>query len=287
MTGRRFGYELGAALVVAVIGGLIQCGGTSRSASPVSVRSDASALPEPARVASTAIAADAASDVLGQADVVAEADAPRRPEGFFSQGDAGRPALARAPVESASSDLVVFLHGMCAIPEWECPVVGAASTRAWLLCPPGPALCEGGGRMWLGKTAALVAQVDRHAEVLASRFGMTFTRRTLVGYSLGAPAALRIALAQPGRWQALMILNGSVTPSAQQLRAAGIERLALVAGDRDRTASKLRQHALRLERSGVLARYFSLSATGHFFDAHSAERMVPALQWLTAPTLTP
>jgi predicted esterase len=229
--------------------------------------------------------ADAATDAATDAMSGSATDAAgrRRPRGLFKVVLGPRPALAHAPLSSANQDnLVVFLHGMCAIPEWECPVFAGASAGAWLLCPPGPAVCNGGGRMWVGTDKQLRAQVHKFATELEAREATPPKRRALVGYSLGAPAALRIALAEPGSWQRLMIVNASVTPSAAQLRKAQITRLALVAGARDRTAAKLRQHANQLERAGVRARFFDLGNVGHFFDASSAQRMQPALAWLTA-----
>ena len=206
----------------------------------------------------------------------------RGPTGFGTRAGASRPALVHAPGKGATAEpLVVFLHGMCAIPEWECPVFVGAAKQAWLLCPPGPAACNGGGRMWIGKDAQLVGQVRAFSDALETAHSAQIGRRALVGYSLGAPAALRIALASPGRYQRLMIVNASVTPSVAQLEKAQVLRLALVAGDNDRTAAKLRRAAGALARAGFDARFFSLGPVGHFFDASSARRMEPALLWLT------
>ncbi|HMR10228.1 MAG TPA: hypothetical protein PKA88_30840, partial [Polyangiaceae bacterium] len=73
---------------------------------------------------------------------------PARPAGFSklelettgsgTRAGASRPALVHPPGTGATTEpLVVFLHGMCAIPEWECPVFVGAAKHAWLLCPPG------------------------------------------------------------------------------------------------------------------------------------------------------
>ena len=180
--------------------------------------------------------------------------------------------------------LMVMLHGMCALPEYECPVFrGGATADNWLLCAPGPAACAGGGAMWVGSTKTLIRAVaqplqalgERHAERIDPR------RKALVGYSLGAAAALRIAIAEPGQWSGLMIVNAGVEPSAATLRKAGVRRIALVAGERDRSAQKLKRAATRLKRAGVDAQYFSMGAVGHYFDASSEARMVEALKWLS------
>lgn len=195
-----------------------------------------------------------------------------------------RPAWYHAPKSPEQRPLAVFLHGMCALPEWECPVFQGATSSSWLLCPPGPAACEGGGAMWVGTSAALEKRVDKSVALLVESEPekVDLGRRVLIGYSLGAPAALRLALAQPGRWQRLMIVNAGTEPSAAQLRKAGITRVALVAGDQDATASKLRKTQKRLAASGLAARYFSMGKVGHYFDASSAERLSEALGWIGA-----
>lgn len=196
-----------------------------------------------------------------------------------------RPAWYHAPKsEPSRRPLTVFLHGMCALPEWECPVFEAAAGSSWLLCPPGPAACEGGGAMWVGTTGALEKRIDKSVALLAEHENgsVDLGRRVLVGYSLGAPAALRVALAQPGRWQRLVIVNAGTEPSAAQLGRAGITRIALVAGEQDATAAKLKKAAKRLAASGLDARYFSMGKVGHYFDAGSAERLREALTWIGA-----
>jgi pimeloyl-ACP methyl ester carboxylesterase len=197
----------------------------------------------------------------------------RRPAVYYtSQHDRGK------------RPLIVMLHGMCALPEWECPVFRAGATAdGWLLCAPGPAACAGGGgAMWVGSTKTLIRAVEQPLKALGERHAQRIDagRKALVGYSLGAPAALRVALAQPGQWSGLMIVNASVEPSAATLRKAGVLRIALVAGERDRSAQKLKRAALRLKRAGVDAEYFSMGPVGHYFDASSESRLVEALTWL-------
>ncbi len=244
------------------------------------VADDAGQVPVLSALDSSSPQADSGTEAQTDAALAPEV---ARPQGLQRLDLGGRPALTHAPAVGGSQmPLVVFLHGMCAIPEWECPVFTGASAGAWLLCPPGPAPCAGGGRMWVGTRKRLTGQVGRFTSALVEQESLSAGRRALVGYSLGAPAALQIALAEPGRWQRLMIVNASVVPSAAQLKRAGVTRLALVAGAHDRTAGKLRQGAQRLARSGVDARFFSLGPVGHFFDRTSAQRMVPSLTWLTA-----
>lgn len=198
--------------------------------------------------------------------------------------------LARAPgallhpprVAIEDAPLVVFLHGMCANPHWECPVFRAAAGEAWLLCPKGPTACAGDGAMWTGTTRGLQSQIARATDALDASDLPDLERRAIVGYSLGATAALRIALASPGHYRRMMIVGANVVPSPSQLRSAGIDRIAFVAGEHDGAARGLRRGAGSLASAGVDARFFSLGAVGHFFDASTEARMEESLAWLTA-----
>jgi predicted esterase len=185
---------------------------------------------------------------------------------------------------SESAPLVVMLHGMCALPEYECPAFRRGSTGvAGLLCPPGPVACRGGGAMWAGGDATLAAAIDASIAALRGRVpAISFGRRVLIGYSLGASAAARVVSSKRGQWSALMLVNAAPELHAKPLSDAGIERVALVAGARDRTAPKLRKMAARLARGGLECRFFSLADTGHYFDAQTEARLVEPLGWLLA-----
>jgi predicted esterase len=181
--------------------------------------------------------------------------------------------------------VVAFLHGMCALPEQECHVVERTTRAAWLLCPPGPTVCEGGGgAMWIGTNKKLGERIEKGVSELAKVGGdkVDPSRRALIGYSLGAPASLRIVMAQPGKWQRLMIVNASTQPSVAQLKLAKVKRIALVAGDGDPTRGKLQAAANRLAHNGVDAKFFKLEKTGHWFDDKTPERFGEPLAWLLA-----
>ena len=203
--------------------------------------------------------------------------------------DKGTPAFffrraAPAPDAGTQEPLVVYLHGACITPEWECPFFARATSSAWLLCPGGPAPCpDWGGLMWAGSTPAFAKAVDDAVVALAAQAGgASFGPRALVGYSLGGPAALRIALHEPGRWQRLMIVNANVVPNPRQLAKAGIERLALVAGQRDAVAPKLRRGAAWLAQNDVDVRYFVLADMAHYYEPNSAQHLEEPLAWLMA-----
>lgn len=193
----------------------------------------------------------------------------------FALGEPPRDATGKKP-------LVTFLHGMCAIPEWECPIFRSATDRAWLVCPRGPVECQGEGAMWVGTPKALTARTDAATTALLANDGdfVDDSRRALVGYSLGAFAALPIVTEQPGKFSRLMLVNAAVSPSKAQLEKAGVVRIAFVAGDRDPTAAAMRSSAQALAKAGVAARFFSLEKTGHYFDATSEGKIGEAMGWL-------
>ncbi|MEZ4222523.1 MAG: alpha/beta hydrolase-fold protein [Polyangiaceae bacterium] len=192
--------------------------------------------------------------------------------------------IVASPQRSASPQpLVVYLHGACAYPDWECPFFTGASSSAWLLCPPAAAPCEGGGVMWAGSTTSLAGAVERGVVALEPKArGVDLERRAIIGFSLGGPSALRIALHEPGRWQRLMVVNANVIPSPAQLKKAGIERVALVAGELDPVAPKLRRGASWLARQHVDARYFVIAKMGHYYDSRSTQQFQEPLAWLMA-----
>jgi predicted esterase len=178
--------------------------------------------------------------------------------------------------------VLVMLHGMCALPQYECPVFsGDAQRTAWLLCPPGPVTCKGAGAMWTGSPTELSAVIARALTALKQTHpDVNSDRKALVGYSLGASAALAIASHSGADYRGLLLLNAGLSPDPRAMKRAGIARVALVAGDRDMSRQKLRQAAKLLAASDFDARFFSLERTGHFFDASSPERVVASLAWL-------
>ena len=134
--------------------------------------------------------------LLGKSGVEKTAQGP-----FLLDFASERPAVVYPPSDSGSGrPVMVMLHGMCALPEHECPVFErGATTGAWLLCPPGPVACPGGGRMWSGSVAQLSRSVERALDALQRREpDVDLSRQTLIGYSLGATAALRVASSSRG-----------------------------------------------------------------------------------------
>lgn len=196
----------------------------------------------------------------------------------------GGNAAYYAPARDGAQRVTVYLHGMCASGRLECPVFAPAAQSDWLLCADGNTGCNGGGWMWAATPKATEARLTAAVDALRARHGARVGTgpQAIIGYSLGAPAALLQVMREPSRYDRLMIVNASVEPAAAAMKKAGVKRVALVAGARDATASKLQAAARRLAAAGVDARFFSLEATGHYFDNQSADRLATPLAWLLA-----
>ncbi len=192
--------------------------------------------------------------------------------------------VAYAPADaSAPRPALVYLHGMWASPEDSCPrLQHAAAARGFLVCPRGNAPL-GEGRMWAGTYASVAPQVRAALDAAAALAPGKLDRSgdgTLLGYSNGAYFAAEIALHEPGRWTGLVLLSMRLELDAAKLRAAGVRRVVLGAGDKDLTAPSLRALAGRLEAEGLPARYVSLGPGGHELPADLDDRMTEPLAWL-------
>jgi len=74
--------------------------------------------------------------------------------------------------------------------------------------------------------------------------------------------------------------TGLVPNSAnERLKASGIERIVLGAGDLDGARPIMQEAARRLDTSGIQVRYISLGAFGHCLPHDVGETLREALAW--------
>jgi predicted esterase len=176
--------------------------------------------------------------------------------------------VAYPPVDASTPRApIVYLHGMWATPEDSCPLLAhAATARGFLVCPRGNSPSPPEGRMWTG-TYATVAPSLHSALATASALSPGALDRqaagTLVGYSNGAYFAAEIALHEPGRWTGLVLISMRLDLDADKLRAAGVHRVVLAAGEKDGARDSMRAQAARLSAAGLSARFMSLGDVGH------------------------
>ncbi len=172
---------------------------------------------------------------------------------------------------------VVYLHGMWASPEDSCSYFeAAAATYGPLVCPRGNLSKQAGGAFG-GSLAEQRKSLD--AALATVKVG---DRGVLLGFSSGAAFALRLSLAEPGRWPALVLMSMPLSPTATALKTAGVERVVFAAGENDGSYAHLVALTATLAKGGVTTRFVSLGKVGHHFAVDMEARMVDALAWVTS-----
>ncbi len=192
--------------------------------------------------------------------------------------------VAYAPANlSAPRPAIVFLHGMWSAPEEQCGHFAAASAPlGFLVCPRGNAPF-GDGRMWAGNYASVAPAVHdalRAAEAIAPGKLDRSAGGTLVGYSNGAYFAAVVAESEPGAWSGLVLLSMRLDLDAARLRAAGVRRVVLAAGEHDGAWTSMQALAARIDAAGLPTAFVSLGAGGHELPGDIDARMTPALAWV-------
>jgi predicted esterase len=198
--------------------------------------------------------------------------------------------VAYAPEDTtAPRPVILYLHGMWATPEDSCGVFARASIPfGFLVCPRGNALMPkslGDGPMWAGTYASVAPAVHaalRAAEAAAPGKLARAGDGTIVGYSNGAYFAAEIARAEPGKWSGLVLLSMRLDLDAARLRAAGIRRIVLAAGDRDGARASMKALAEKVDGAGLPTRFMSLGAVGHEFPRDMERQMCAAVAWVRA-----
>lgn len=211
---------------------------------------------------------------------------PKLPSGpVFLRDDDGAPNVLLYPPKNADTKrpVTVMLHGMCDEPEYECPHFARATTdQSWLVCPRANLRCEGGGSIWSFDkrfSTAIeggVSRVSRHypGAVEAER------GRTLIGFSLGAIRGMDVAHQGAGKYRGVILIGAKIYPDAKRLRAAGVERIVLAAGEHDMMKWHMVAQTKKLVRHGFPAAFMSMGKIGHAFPADLTERMQKALSWV-------
>jgi pimeloyl-ACP methyl ester carboxylesterase len=188
--------------------------------------------------------------------------------------------------------VTVMLHGMCSVPEAECPsFVDGATPYGWLVCPRGPSPCadaDGASWVWpfdlnaqgIEETLARVRELHP-GEVDVSR------GRVLVGFSLGALAAMQLAHDGNGRYAGLVLVGAEVYPNAALLSEAGVLRVVMAAGEQDMMRAHMVQQAALLDAQGIPTRFISLGDVGHAYPDDIDERMAEAIAWVRGDAVGP
>jgi predicted esterase len=217
---------------------------------------------------------------------------PLRPHDPFTLLDEqGRPIEVYPPLSDApKAPLVVVLHATCMQPASVCDWFGEAGRDVgWLVCPSGNSSCNGEPD-WHGPGAEKAAFLDRavaHVEHDLPAF-VDDRPGVLIGWSRGAYAArdiLHTLAEQPnltslgGRFRGVVFLAAQIAPDVDKLRAAGIERVVMAAGEQDGAKPARVASVARLQKKGIPARFVSLGKIGHVWPNDFDARMREPIAW--------
>lgn len=232
----------------------------------------------PAGAGGAAAQADAGTPLKEPAPALPAGITPGEVVRLSVPGD--KPVLvAHAP--ASVQRVALYLHGVCgdidAIRSW----AKGASKHLTLIALYADESCGSGGRYrWNGNTSAQEQRIERAlARVQEARGGLLQTdERVLIGYSQGALRALALRSKFPDRYPR-MLLGGlpTETPAA---RVAGVQRLALIAGERE-AKSHIEASQQHFQQAGVASQLFVLPGAGHGeYGPNALEIMSSAFEWL-------
>jgi predicted esterase len=178
-----------------------------------------------------------------------------------------------------------MLHATCMQPSSVCNWFGdAGRDTGWLVCPSGNGTCAGEPD-WEGSGRAKAAFLERAITRVEERVGPFVGDEpgVLIGWSRGAFAARDMVIARRDlvsrRFTGLVLIAAQVAPDAATLRAAGIRRIVMAAGDYDLSRPMMSGAVDALRREGMEARYVSLGRIGHVWPADFEKTMREPIAW--------
>jgi predicted esterase len=214
---------------------------------------------------------------------------PKLPENRqFLSTRTGTRVLAYPPLPSADTreqgaPLVIMLHGMCGDPLSTCDFWSHAGREgSFLICPEGNASC-GGARDWKGDGEMKATAIDESLAAVEEAYGAHIAHGKgdiLIGFSRGAFVARDVAYARPGRFKAIVFIGANMIPDAARLKASGVRRVVMAAGDHDGARPTMQRAAAILSAAGLPTRYMSLGPIYHALPADLDRILTEALQWL-------
>lgn len=218
----------------------------------------------------------------GAVDGNAPAAAPPEPRHLDATRDAPE-LFAFPPAGEGAHPITFMLHGMCDAPENECGHFASATRDSFLVCPRAPSSCgNGGGTQWGGTIAQKQALMTSARAAVEAEFPDRVAKdeTTLVGFSQGAFVGLH--LGEEGGFPYLVLIAAAIEPNVAKLRAAGVKRIALAAGDFDGSRGTMEKARRTLERGGIETKYFSMGRTGHWLPADTNSKVGAMLDWVHA-----
>lgn len=181
--------------------------------------------------------------------------------------------------------LFANLHGVCNPPGYACGYwVQAASARGFLVCPEGNTRCGGkdGPTSWSQPMVGADDDLEKAIAVVDAKYPGEVSREgsVLTGFSLGAYAAVAIALKHPGRWPYLILNEANVALDSAALTKAGVRAVALIAGEHGSQIAGERATTDKLQKAGYPAKFWVMKGAGHHYSADIDAIMAEAIDFV-------
>lgn len=262
-----------------------------------SERPSPSAVPGPSTAPSSAGLPTSASSTDPSSELAATSGAPiassapttREPGPFSIEFLPKRSAYVVAARDATRpARLIAMLHGLCNPPEYACGLwEPSAPALGFLICPAGDGSCgkaQYDAPTWIEGDAEIDADLERAIARTVEVFPDAIERddAVLCGFSRGAYVAVKIATAHPGRWPYLVLNEANVTLSVDQLRAAKVRAVALIAGEFGGQIVAERATVARLQKAGFPARFWPMPKAGHWYSDDIARIMTESIDFVTS-----
>jgi predicted esterase len=161
----------------------------------------------------------------------------------------------------------------------------AGRDTGWLVCPSGNGTCAGEPD-WEGSGRTKAAFLEKAIERVEERVGPYVDHDqpgVLIGWSRGAFAARDMVVARKDlvgkHFTGLVLIAAQVAPDAATLRAAGIKRIVMAAGDFDMSRPMMTGAIDALKHAGMPARFVSLGRIGHVWPTNFETTMREPIAW--------
>jgi predicted esterase len=184
-----------------------------------------------------------------------------------------------------------MLHGMCDAPQNECGYFHQGAKEAgYLVCPRADIGCGGNAFQWTAAPKVLDPLLASSIEAVKSAVDLDEKGdNVLVGFSQGAFRGVDAATRSGVHFSGLVLIAAAITPDVARLKAAGVRRVWLTAGDFDGSKNAMLKATRLLVAGGIEAKFVSLGQVGHTFPSDMPDRMEAAISWVraSAPEVAP
>lgn len=174
---------------------------------------------------------------------------------------------------------IVYLHGMCADPAHDLAAWGGVSEKeGTILALAGDVPCTNARasaptKKWSDDVHAIDLRIARAVEAVNDAKSQNLERSEIlvVGSSMGAARAERLARSHPRRYTGLVLVGSPRTPSPANLR--GVHAVANLAGERE-AQSNMRSGTKLLAQAGTATRFWELPDAQHGEYGPDGERVM-------------